>query len=220
MYETKCDYVLSAGRNCLLKSRFPCDGKNYCNKHIRIVNSDKEVCCVCLDNIHKKDWKLLHCKHHLHKKCFEQLMNRFIFKCPMCRTYLGRDIVIKEQFTIYINEQSYTYNMEDVFKSESLKKIRKRTRRDRPNYIFKGLIRVALDQYIFYDDEQDNNTFSEAYMDSVNEWVRTIGCRFELKPFISTTFCFSHFPFSFKNQLYNHEEDVLNIIIRMYLTII
>jgi hypothetical protein len=219
MFITNCDYVVSPlSKKCLLNGRFSCDDKNYCNKHIRIVNSDKEVCCVCLDNIHQKDWKLLHCKHHLHKKCFEQLMNRYILKCPMCRTYLGRDIVINEQFKIHINEHTYTYNMEDVFNRESLKKIRKRTRKHRPRYIFKELIRVALDQYIFSNDDEDTN--EEEYMDIVNEWVRAIECRFEVTPFISTPFCFTHFPFSFKKQIYMHEKEVLNIIIRLYLTTI
>lgn len=215
-----CDYLISGKRNCLLTGKFLCNTNRYCNKHIRIINSDKEVCCVCLDEINKKDWKVLRCKHHLHKGCYRHMMNRYMLKCPMCRTYLKRDIDINEQFKLHLNGNTFTYNLNDMFRENTLKTIKKRRRKDRPKYIFKRLILIAFEQYMWADDINDESIFTDEYKNMVNTWVDSIECKFELKPFVSPTFNFTQFPFRFKNQLYLHEDDVLNIIIRMYLNTI
>nr|QOI90507.1 hypothetical protein HWQ62_00372 [Pyramimonas orientalis virus] len=217
----QCDYENTIlKKQCGKKSVFVVDGKRYCCMHIKHVNSDKEICCVCLDTINKKDWKMLHCKHHLHKECFGQLMSRYILTCPMCRGYMGRNIDLKEQFKIHINDQTFHYNkLEEIFQNDAIKEIRKRRRKDRPKYIFKRLIDVVIQEYIDSDNPPESE-LSHEFKNTIFLWVNAVTCKLELRPFQSTSFHFKYFPFTFKQKIYLQDADTINTILRSYLNTI
>jgi hypothetical protein len=134
----------------------------------------------------------------------------------MCRAYLGRNIIVLgEQFRIHINGQMYAYQLEEVFHNDIIKTIKKRRRKDRPKYIVRRLLDIAIDKH--YTGDNDSGYTAE-YKKKVNTWIENnVVCKFEIKPFETTCFGFKWFPFLLKNQMYLQENDVLNSIIWRYL---
>lgn len=69
------------------------------------IDSEKNYCCICLDNITKKKNIILNCNHSFHSLCFKNYINSInnnIFNCPLCRKEIDiEDIsIFKNKFNI------------------------------------------------------------------------------------------------------------------------
>ncbi len=69
-----------------------------------IINDDINICSICLETLNNNSNDinnniiLLSCKHELHKKCYDILIENKHVKCPLCRRYLfiGTTILFKQ----------------------------------------------------------------------------------------------------------------------------
>jgi len=69
--------------------------KNYVRDENR--NKIQEKCLICLEEFQRQDKnRILPCDHNFHKTCIDEMLTKYSYKCPICRTEAGRGVRYRE----------------------------------------------------------------------------------------------------------------------------
>lgn len=47
-----------------------------------------DICCICLEDIHKDDINVLSCNHSYHNYCLMKMLKQGLDSCAICRQYI------------------------------------------------------------------------------------------------------------------------------------
>ncbi|CAL6073491.1 CHY_zinc finger domain-containing protein [Hexamita inflata] len=90
----QCDSCVNGLQNKMIH----CSKCNCCLKKTDVnshVCEQPELCCVCMQQLTESTtpFVLMECRHWIHQRCYQELLQKNIFSCPMCRKF----IVTKEE---------------------------------------------------------------------------------------------------------------------------
>lgn len=90
-----CQALCKNGNRCSHPFRVSYNNSLYCKRHYNMVKKAEEVCCICLDGMDSGVNHKLSCGHLYHLKCLTKWCEQGKDNCPMCRTPMDTNSLIK-----------------------------------------------------------------------------------------------------------------------------
>lgn len=91
----KCIAICNNGQKCQLQARYSYEEKRYCNVHYNIIRTKEDSCSICLDLLSIRARTKINCGHMYHVKCITDWVRQDKDTCPVCRSSLDADNLIK-----------------------------------------------------------------------------------------------------------------------------